>query len=120
MTEQTRATDLEAFDQGWFAAMEQTPFVKAIIALSGLTRLGERPAALDRLATILNRSVDETAALVHREFTARIEDGLIYWDAPYPGADAPAGVHRGPRDRHGERARRCCPSLRRHRSPRRF
>jgi hypothetical protein len=42
-------TDLERFDQGWLAAMEQTPLVRTIIGLAGLTRLGERPAALDRV-----------------------------------------------------------------------
>lgn len=85
MTEQTRATDLAEFDQGWLTAMEQTPFVRAIIALSGLTRLGERPASLGRLAAIIDQPLDETAALVRREFVARIEDGLIHWDDPYPG-----------------------------------
>jgi alkylmercury lyase len=91
------ATDLAAFDQGWFAAMEQTPFVRAIIALSGLTRLGEHPASLQRLAATIDRPVDETAALVRREFVARIEDGLIYWDDPYPGEHTRRLVHIGNR-----------------------
>ncbi|MGW5051449.1 organomercurial lyase [Actinokineospora sp. NPDC004072] len=92
-----RTTDLAQFDQGWLAAMEQTPFVKAIIALSGLTRLGERPASVQRLATILNRSHSETAALVRQEFTARIENGLIHWDNPYPGNQIRRVVHIGDR-----------------------
>ncbi|MFD2398921.1 organomercurial lyase [Prauserella oleivorans] len=92
-----RTTDLAQFDQGWLAAMEQTPFVKAIIALSGLTRLGERPAPVHRLATILNRSDSETAALVRQEFTARIENGLIHWDDPYPGNRIRRVVHLGDR-----------------------
>lgn len=92
-----RTTDLAQFDQGWLAAMEQTPFVKAIIALSGLTRLGERPASVQRLATILNLSDSETAALVRQEFTARIENGLIHWDDPYPGDQIRRVVHLGDR-----------------------
>lgn len=97
MTPQTHASELEEFDQEWLAAMEQTPFVKAIMALSGLTRLGERPASLRRLAAILDRSLDETAALVRTEFTARIKDGLIYWDDPYPGEHTRRVVHIGDR-----------------------
>lgn len=85
MTSTTDAAELAEFDQGWLAAMEQTPFVRAIIALSGLTRLGQRPASLPRLAAILDRPLEETAALVRTELTARIENGLIYWDDPYPG-----------------------------------
>lgn len=97
MTSQIHATGLEEFDQGWLEAMERTPFVNAIIALSGLTRLGERPASLERLATILDRPVDETAALVRREFVARIQDELIYWDDPYPGDQIRRTVYIGDR-----------------------
>ena len=90
MTEQTSAirtpaTDLESFDQGWLAAMEQTPLVRTVIGLTGLTRLGERPAPLEQLAAVIGRTPKETAALVRKELNARIEDGLIYWDDPYPG-----------------------------------
>lgn len=97
MTERIHTTELEEFDQGWLIAMERTPFVSAIIALSGLTRLGECPAELDRLAAIIDRPVDETAALVRREFVARVEGGLIYWDDPYPGDQTLRTVHIGDR-----------------------
>jgi hypothetical protein len=93
----TSDTDLEEFDRGWFAAIEQTPFVRAIIALSGLTRLGQRPSPLERLAAIIDRPADETAALVRREFVARIDNGLIYWDDPYPGERTRRLVHIGDR-----------------------
>jgi hypothetical protein len=98
MTVQTRATELEEFDQGWLAAMEQTPFVRAVIALSGLTRLGERPAPLERLAVIVDRPLEETAALVRREFSARIEGGLIHWEDPYPGDRTRRTVYIGDRE----------------------
>src|SRR6266516_1236532 len=85
MGAQTRRTALAEFDQGWLAAMEQTPFVRLIIGLVGLTRLGQRPAPLDQLALVVDRSVAETTALVRENVTARVEDGLIYWDEPFPG-----------------------------------
>jgi len=85
MTEQSRPGELEEFDQAWIAAMEQTPLVGLLAGLVGLTRLGERPAPLERLAAIIDRSAAETTALVRRDTTARIEGGLIYWDEPFPG-----------------------------------
>lgn len=85
MTEQIDATDLEEFDREWLAALEHTPLTRLILGLVGLTRLGERPAELERLAGIVDRSVVETAALVRGATSARVEDGLIYWDDPFPG-----------------------------------
>jgi hypothetical protein len=84
MTEQSRPGELEEFDQAWIAALEQTPLVGLLAGLVGLTRLGERPAPLERLAAIVDRSAAETAALVRRDTTARIEGGLIHWDEPFP------------------------------------
>lgn len=95
---QTAATDLEAFDEGWLAAMEQTPLVRTIIGLTGLTRLGERATPLDRLAAVVDRTPEETAALVRSDLTARIEDGLIYWDDPYPGDRTRRTVYVGDRE----------------------
>jgi alkylmercury lyase len=85
MSTQTTPTDLEEFDQGWLEVLEQTPFVRLVLGLAGLTRLGERPASLERLATILDRSTIDTVTLIRENTTARIEDGLIHWDDPYPG-----------------------------------
>ena len=83
--QQSHPTELEQFDQEWLAAMEQTPYVRLFLGLVGLTRLGERPAALERLAAIVDRPVDETAALVRGATSARIEGELIQWDEPFPG-----------------------------------
>lgn len=85
MTEQHRAVDLEAFDQGWLEVIQQTPWIKDLYALVGLTRLGEHPVPLERLAAVVDRSPEETEALIEREFKTRIEGGVIYWDDPYPG-----------------------------------
>jgi hypothetical protein len=78
MIEQLHAAELEEFDRGWLAVIEQTPFATLVTALGGLTRLGKHPASLDRLAGILDRSVPETTALIRENTTARIEDGLIH------------------------------------------
>ncbi|WP_199434739.1 organomercurial lyase [Qaidamihabitans albus] len=85
MTTQTHATDLEEFDQGWLAAMENTPLARLIFGLTGLTRLGEHPTTLERLAQVVDRPVVETAVLVRGATTARIEGNLIHWDEPFPG-----------------------------------
>jgi hypothetical protein len=85
MTGASRPDELEDFDQAWVAALEQTPLVALLAGLAGLTRLGERPAPLDRLAAIVDRSAAETEALIRRDTTARIEGGLVYWDEPFPG-----------------------------------
>lgn len=85
MSEQTRPTGLEEFDQGWLEVIQQTPWITDLYALVGLTRLGERPVSLARLAAVVDRPLEETAGLVRRQFRARIEDGLIHWDDPYPG-----------------------------------
>ena len=47
MTEQTHATDLEEFDQGWLSALEHSQPATLVTALGGLTRLGEHPAPLE-------------------------------------------------------------------------
>lgn len=58
---------------------------------------GERPAELNRLALILHLSVEETIALVRENTTARIEDGLVHWDDPYPGHQLRRTVYVGDR-----------------------
>jgi alkylmercury lyase len=90
MTERTTAeTGLEEFDRGWLEtiekSIEQTPYLLVELGLAGLTRLGERPASLDRFAGILHRSTEDAAVLLRENRTARIENGLIHWDDPFPG-----------------------------------
>jgi hypothetical protein len=84
---------LDEFDQGWLSVLRRTPFATAIIGLVGLTRLGQRPTDLHRLATRLDQPLDQTEALVRGEFTARIEDGLIHWDVPFPGERTRRTLH---------------------------
>lgn len=80
-----RPLDAAAFDQGWLEVMERTPFVRLITGLVGLTRLGLRPARLDRLARIVRLPVDEVAVLLRDNTSARVADGLIHWEDPFPG-----------------------------------
>jgi alkylmercury lyase len=102
-------TDLEQFDREWLEKLEHTPFARLITALGGLTRLGERPASLERLAAIVGRPADETAALVREAFTARIEGDLIYWDEPFPGDQTRRMLYIG--DREVPMRRGCAPDL---------
>lgn len=81
----TGLTDLEEFDRGWLEQMENTPLARLILGLTGLTRLGERPTTLERLAEVVDRPVVETAVLARGATTAHIEGNLIYWDEPFPG-----------------------------------
>jgi hypothetical protein len=77
MTEQTHSTNLEEFDHRWLDLLEQTPLVRTVVGLTGLTRLGVRPAALERLAAIVDRPLEETAALARRRGTHRGRAGLL-------------------------------------------
>jgi Alkylmercury lyase len=85
MTDPTHVDDLDVFDQGWLEVLQRTPLVRLVYGLGGLTRLGERPAPLARLALVLGRTEDETAALIRDNTSARIENGLVRWDDPFPG-----------------------------------
>jgi alkylmercury lyase len=109
MTEQTRADDLEEFDQGWRAVLKQSPPATLVTALGGLTRLGEHPASLGQLATILDRPPEETVALLRANTTARIEDGLVHWDDPFPGGRTLRTLYVG--DREIPMKRGCAPDL---------
>ncbi|WP_199434728.1 hypothetical protein [Qaidamihabitans albus] len=53
MAEQAKPAGLEEFDRGWLEAFEGAPFRAAHFGLVGLTRLGEHPAELERLAAIV-------------------------------------------------------------------
>lgn len=98
MTEQTRVAELEAFDQGWLEVLQQTPFVRLVYARAGLTRLGEHPARVERLALVLGRSAGETTALVRDNTTARIANGLIHCGEPFPGAGIRRMLYVGERE----------------------
>jgi alkylmercury lyase len=109
MTDHRHVDDLDEFDQGVLEVLQRTPFVRLVYGLSGLTRLGEHPAPLDRLALVLGRSEDETTTLLRDNTTARIEDGLIHWDDPFPGDHVRRNLHIG--DREVPMRSGCAPDL---------
>jgi alkylmercury lyase len=111
MTERTELSELEVFDQGWLEVLQRTPLVRLVYGLGGLTRLGERPAPLDRLALVLGPSADETITLVQDNTTARIEDDLVYWVDPFPGDDVRRMLYIGDDDRPVPMKSGCAPDL---------
>jgi hypothetical protein len=50
------------------------------------------------LAAVVDKPLEETEALVRRDFVVRIEDGLIHWDDPYPGEQTRRTVYIGDRE----------------------
>jgi hypothetical protein len=109
MSEQTQVTELEAFDQGWLTEMERSPFARLVLGLVGLTRLGERPAALEQLAVIVERSAVETAALVQGATSAHVDGDVIHWDEPFPGDQVRRMLYVG--DREVPMGMGCAPDL---------
>lgn len=78
-------TELAEFDRAWQDAIEQIPAARLITALASLTRLGERPASLARLATVIDMSTTDTVMLSQEALSVRIEGDTIHWDPPFPG-----------------------------------
>lgn len=105
----TLLQSLEQFDRAWLDAIERIPFAAFAIGLAGLTRLGERPARLDQLARILQLSTAQTATLVRENTIARIDDGMIHWDDPFPGPQPLRTLHIG--DRTVSMNSGCAPDL---------
>lgn len=64
MTQHARTTELEQFDQGWLDAMEQTPLVRVVAALTKLTRLGAHPASLEVDGSSVHREDDHARSHV--------------------------------------------------------
>jgi hypothetical protein len=111
MTARTELAELGAFDQGWLEVLQRTPFVRLVYGLGGLTRLGERPVHVDRLALVPGRSLDETTTLVQENTSAGIEDGLIWWDDPFPGDQVRRMLYVGDDDRPVPMKSGCAPDL---------
>jgi alkylmercury lyase len=109
VTEQIHTTELAEFDQGWLTALEHMPFATLVIALGGLTRLGERPASLSRLAAIMETSAEETTRLLRQNLTVRLDGDAIHWDQPFPGKQVRRMLYVG--DREIPIASGCAPDL---------
>lgn len=85
MNEKVGSADVERFDRNVLAALRQSRFMPVLYGLLGLSRIGEHPVPLEKMASVLGSTDDETARLVHLHTTARVRNGLIHWDRPFPG-----------------------------------
>jgi alkylmercury lyase len=80
---------LKDFDAAWRDTDEKLrTLIRVVYGLIGLTRLGEHPVEVDRVAAYLELPVDEAVALIEEHtgtlFTARIRDGLVTLDLSRP------------------------------------
>jgi len=74
------------FDRKWLEIIRQFPWIKATYALIGLTRLGERPTTVERLAAVLERPEDEAIELAWQASRVRPDpQGRIHLEAPFGG-----------------------------------
>ncbi|HTF06864.1 MAG TPA: organomercurial lyase, partial [Asanoa sp.] len=100
---------LDQFDRGWLAALEHAPAVDLWGALVGLTRLGEQPTRLDRLAAVLDRTVSDTEDLLRQNFTVHIQNGDVDWAEEFPGDQTRRTLSIG--DRQIPMKQGCAPDL---------
>lgn len=91
-------TELTDFDKARRDALERIPFARLVTAFGGLTRLGERPASLTRLAAIMEMSTEDTAKLLRENLSVRIEDDAVHWDTPFPGEQTRRTLYVGDRE----------------------
>lgn len=88
---------LARFDQDVLAALRESRFMPVLYGLLALSRIGERPVPLEKLAALLDRSEEQTALLVHQHTTARVHDRMIQWDVPFPTDHARRTLYVGDR-----------------------
>jgi alkylmercury lyase len=81
----------DEFDRRWLEIVTRLPWIEAIYALIGLTRLGERPTTVERLAAALQRPNDEAVRLAWEAARVRPDErGAIHLDAPFGGSGGPS------------------------------
>lgn len=74
------------FNRKWLEILTQFTWIKATYALIGLTRLGERPTTVQRLAAALDRPEQEAIALAWQASRVRPDgQGRLHLDAPFGG-----------------------------------
>jgi alkylmercury lyase len=79
------------FDRKWLELVTTLPWIEAIYALIGLTRLGERPTTVERLAAPLGRPEEEAVRLAWEASRVRPGgQGRIQLDAPFGGSGGPS------------------------------
>ena len=81
----------DEFDRKWLELVTQHPWIEATYALIGLTRLGERPTTVERLAAALQRPQEEAIRLAWEASRVRPdEQRRIHLDAPFGGSGGPS------------------------------
>ena len=76
----------DEFDRKWVEILTRFTWIKAVYGLIGLTRLGERPTTVDRLAAVLERPEVETIELAWEASRVRPdEQGRLHLAAPFGG-----------------------------------
>jgi hypothetical protein len=77
----------DEFDRQWLALIAPLTWVEGFYALIGLTRLGEHPTTVERLAATLQRPKEEAIKLAWKASRVRPDEtGRIHLDTPWPGA----------------------------------
>lgn len=81
----------DEFDRKWVEFITRFTWIKAVYALIGLTRLGEHPTTVQRLAAALQVPEDEAVNLAWRAARVRPDhEGRIHLAAPFGGGDGPS------------------------------
>jgi Alkylmercury lyase len=81
----------DEFDRNWLEIVTQLPWIEATYALIGLTRLGERPTTVERLAAALDRPEEEAIRLAWEASRVRPDaKGRIRLGAPFGGSGGPS------------------------------
>ncbi|HEX5116329.1 MAG TPA: organomercurial lyase [Pseudonocardiaceae bacterium] len=91
-------TGLAEFDRAWRDAIEQIPLARLATTLGGLTRLGERPASLTRLAAIIDMSTTDTLRLLRQNPSVHIDGDAIRWEPVFPGDQTRRTLYVGDRE----------------------
>jgi hypothetical protein len=77
---------VDEFNRKWLEILTRFPWIKATYALIGLTRLGERPTTVQRLAAVLDRPEPEAIALAWQASRVRPDgQGRLRLEAPFGG-----------------------------------
>ncbi len=89
---------IDDFDAAWqIVGQQYQSAIQVTSALIELSRAGERPVRVERLATASGRPVDETLALARQFLKVKVRDGLVHLDLSAAGTSARYHLHIGER-----------------------
>jgi alkylmercury lyase len=80
---------IDDFDAAWqIVGQQYQPAIQVTSALIKLTRAGEQPVEVERLATATVRPMDEALALARQFLNVNLQDGLVHLDLSAVGTSA--------------------------------